>query len=138
MTFDNLPTLITLLIALSVATERVVEIVKGFFWQLNEAREDPRLEAKRRFWLHLLAVGGGIAVTLAAWPAVREVVPGTGDWTMVAALGLLASGGSGFWNTILSYVLKIKDLRKEDLRAAQQGASGRAPLRQPSEGTLAP
>jgi len=31
-------------------------------------------------------------------------------------LGLLASGGSGFWNSILSYLLKVKDIKGEVLK----------------------
>jgi hypothetical protein len=27
------------------------------------------------------------------------------------ALGLLASGGSGFWNSVLSYILEVKNIR---------------------------
>jgi hypothetical protein len=32
-------------------------------------------------------------------------------WTGKLALGLLASGGSGFWNSILTYVNKAKDIK---------------------------
>lgn len=135
---SNLPTIITLLIALSVATERFVEIVKGFFWQLSERKEDPRLEARRRVILHALAALGGMGTTVLAWPVVQEVVPGETTPLTVVALGLLASGGSGFWNTILTYVLNLKELRRADLQAVQQGAEAARPLPQPEDGVLRP
>lgn len=138
MNLANLPTIITLLVALSVATERFVEIVKGMFWQLQDHKEDPRLEAQRRMRLHLLAVAGGIGVTALALPVVTEVMPSGRHWLTVVALGLLASGGSGFWNTILGYVLNIKDLRKADLQAVQRDAAQGRPLPQPAEGALVP
>jgi hypothetical protein len=30
------------------------------------------------------------------------------------ALGLLSSGGSAFWNSILTYVNKVKDVKKQE------------------------
>jgi len=34
-------------------------------------------------------------------------------------LGLLASGGSGFWNSILTYVAKAKDLKAAEAETKQ-------------------
>ena len=41
------------------------------------------------------------------------------DWTGTLALGLLASGGSGFWNSILTYVTKAKDLKAAEAETKQ-------------------
>jgi hypothetical protein len=35
------------------------------------------------------------------------------------ALGLLASGGSGFWNSILTYVTKAKDIKAAEAESKQ-------------------
>ncbi len=38
---------------------------------------------------------------------------------LVVTLGFLASGGSGLWNSILEYLLKIKDLKKTEVKKAK-------------------
>jgi hypothetical protein len=41
------------------------------------------------------------------------------DFTGKLALGLLASGGSGFWNSILTYVTKAKDVKAAEAETRQ-------------------
>jgi hypothetical protein len=41
------------------------------------------------------------------------------DFTGKLALGLLASGGSGFWNSILAYVTKAEDLKAAEAETRQ-------------------
>jgi len=41
------------------------------------------------------------------------------DFTGKLALGLLASGGSGFWNSILTYVTKAKDIKAAEAESKQ-------------------
>lgn len=141
-TFQNLPTIITLLIVLSVAAERFVEILKGFFHSLSERKTVPRLEAMRQAKLHALAIVGGIGVTLLAWDVVAAVFGGTPTRSenvmTIVALGLLASGGSGFWNTILTHVMNIKEMKRASLQALQRDGSSMRALPQPSEGALSP
>ena len=63
--------------------------------------------------LQALAIVAGISTSLLARSAIAGAVPER--WATSAglvALGLLASGGSGFWNAILSYVLQVKDIKK--------------------------
>jgi hypothetical protein len=48
------------------------------------------------------------------WLSSAAIPKGVGipnDWTGTLALGLLASGGSEFWNSILTHVTKSKDLK---------------------------
>ena len=137
----TLPTVVTLMIALSVATERLVEIIKGWFPWLDQAKELAAIEGRRRAALQLLAVGGGILVSYLAWPISSQIVPADpegGPRLTVLALGLLASGGSGFWNSILSYVISVKDLKTADAKLAKQGAVGAQPVPQPADGLLKP
>lgn len=57
----------------------------------------------------------GIGTTLLARPAIPEdLLPDSGGLLALLALGFLASGGSGLWNSVLTYVLKVKDI-KDDL-----------------------
>jgi hypothetical protein len=69
--------------------------------------------------LQVLAVIAGITT---AWLASAAIPKGVGipdDWTGTLALGLLASGGSGFWNSILMYVTKAKDLKAAEAETKQ-------------------
>ena len=119
---DTASTIVTLLITLSVASERLVEIVKGIFPFLNQQSQDPKMEGWRKAILQAMAVGAGIVTALLAQSMIADVVPA--EWqstTGILALGLLASGGSGLWNTILSYLLQVKDLKKLDVKAKMEG-----------------
>ena len=138
---NKLPTILTLLIALSVATERLVEITKGIVPWLDTAKADSTIEGRRRAALQFLAVVGGVVIAVLAWPIIEQVIPtGQNRSAATLALGLLSSGGSGFWNTILTYVLKVKDLKELEANQAQARsvAPGFIPIRQPLEGSLKP
>jgi len=112
MDVTKLQTIVGLLVVLSVASERLVEIVKGVIPLLNTERKDKTEEGWRRAALQLLAVGAGMSTAVLARQAIpTEVYDVTNIWA-VLALGLLASGGSGFWNAALTYLAKTKDVKK--------------------------
>jgi hypothetical protein len=135
----SLPTVVTLIIALSVATERFVEIVKGVVPWLSLENTDPRAEARRRAALQFLAVVGGVVISALAWPITRQIIPDGQQFSLVLALGLLASGGSGFWNSILGYVTNLKNLQDATVQQVRKGAiPSPLALSQPSEGNLRP
>lgn len=124
MDMAKVATITSLLIALSIAAERLVEIVKGFTPALNLEQPDPAREGRRRALLQLLAVGAGI---LTAWLAGGMIPTEVYDATTplgIVALGLLASGGSGFWNSILTYVTKVKDLKSFDASLKEVAVKG--------------
>jgi hypothetical protein len=107
------------LIALSIASERPVDIIKGLVPWLNQQRRKPAEEGWRKATLQILAVMAGITT---AWLANAAIPKGIGipdNWTGTLALGLLASGGSGFWNSILTYVTKAKDLKAAEAETRQ-------------------
>jgi len=119
---DKLSAMIGLLIALSVATERLVEIVKGVVPPLNGKSTIAWRENLRCACNQLLAVGAGVLTAFLARPAIpAELLPSTNATAMVA-LGLLASGGSGFWNSVLAYVLSLKDMKAVAARDARRQA----------------
>jgi LPXTG-motif cell wall-anchored protein len=133
----DLPAAVTAIIALSVAAERVVEIVKGIVVWLDKEKESPKEEARRRATLQGLAAVAGILVSVLAWPVTKTLLPETGNPTStIVAFGLLASGGAGFWNSILGYVMSVKALKSADAAAAKQSATlaGAMALPQPTEG----
>lgn len=115
----KLTTVISLLVALSIASERLVDIIKGVIPWLNQPRVRPADEGWRKAALQLLAVFAGITT---AWLSSAAIPKGVGipdDWTGTLALGLLASGGSGFWNSILTYVTKAKDVKAAEAETKQ-------------------
>src|SRR5947209_4069642 len=115
---ETLPTIVTLLIALSVASERLVEIIKGVIPFLNQQNQNTTKEGWRRAAVQAMAVVAGIVTALLARSAITDVVPKAWQSTSgILALGLLASGGSGLWNAVLGYLLQVKDLKKLDVKA---------------------
>lgn len=100
---DILAGLLALLVALSVASERLVEIIKGLIPWLDNAHSDPTREGWRRAALQSLAVISGVFTAWLAQPALGAMlkVNWSGPATYVA-LGFLASGGSGLWNGVLT------------------------------------
>jgi hypothetical protein len=115
---SDLSTLTALLGALSVASERLVEIVKNVVPGLKEAKTDERAEGLRQALLQLLSIVAGIATASIANIAVT--LPGQNRTLSVVAFGVLASGGSGFWNSIQTYVVKLKDLTKEQAKKEEK------------------
>jgi drug/metabolite transporter (DMT)-like permease len=104
---------VAFLVAISVASERLVEIIKGLIPALSKRQEDATKEGRRAATLQIIAVLSGILTAFLAMPASKGVLPGTlTSLPGILALGLMASGGSGFWNAILSYLLQIKNIKK--------------------------
>jgi hypothetical protein len=137
MELTTLPIVVTLILALSIATERFVEIIKGFFPSLSQSQADPVLESHRAAKLQSLAVVGGWVISGLALPITRQIIPSENWLLTVLALGLLASGGSGFWNSILTYVTNLKDLKEADL-ATRKANPAVLPLPEPRDGVLRP
>ena len=102
--------------AVSIATERLVEITKGFIPFLNQKDLPPEQESKRRSLLQILAVFAGVIVAFLA----KGSLPDGLSNTSLVLLGLLASGGSGFWNVILTYLTGLKDLTKIEVAGAKR------------------
>lgn len=121
---EKLITIVTLLIAVSVASERLVEIIKGFSPFLNTEKTDVNLEGRRKSYLHILAVISGIVTALLARSVINDVFDNlyndVSHALTILAVGLLASGGSGFWNSILTYLLKVKDIKDVEADKAKK------------------
>src|SRR4051794_23130781 len=113
MDINKLYGVVALIAALSMASERLVEIVKGLVpWLSLEKKDDPVAEGRRRAALQLLAVGAGIITALLAQTAVQDLLPIVVEKPGVyVALGFAVSGGSGFWNALLVYLTKVKEIK---------------------------
>ncbi len=122
MDMTKVVAIVGLLVALSVASERLVEIIKGVIPPLTGKSAVQWKEGVRRTINQLLAVGAGIFTAYLARPVIpTEALPAANTSTIIA-LGLLASGGSGFWNAVLTYVLQVKDLKEAAATNARVGA----------------
>ncbi|TVL98714.1 MAG: hypothetical protein CV087_20760 [Candidatus Brocadia sp. WS118] len=120
MDANKLATIVALLVALSVASERLVEIIKGIVPFLNQENSNPKKEGWRRATIHVVTVLAGILTALLSRSAIPENVYKPSSGWSILALGLLTSGGSGFWNSVLTYFSKIKDIKKLDAEAKKK------------------
>jgi len=121
MDLSALATVISVLIVLSIASERLVEIIKGFIPYLDKKNDDQKKEGKRKAYLHIIAIFAGILTAFLAKKTLGNSVPESWNTTTgILALGLLASGGSGFWNSILDYVNEVKKLKNIDVTKANE------------------
>lgn len=140
MLAPEITAIVTLLVSLSIASERLVEILKSTFFpqwtkeivapagatqtEIDTAERD---EERRKAKIQFLAVVCGIATAFMAKPAIDSyssilhLQGGVGCWVIVA-LGFLASGGSGFWNSILGYLLKVKDVKEAESKLSNTNA----------------
>ena len=109
MDLTTLTALVTALIGLSIAAQRLVEIVKNLIPPLNTESTDPNKENWRKAGLQLLAVLAGIATAYLAQGS--KLLAGDLPIQNPLLLGLLAGGGSDFWTSILGYVKGIKEIK---------------------------
>lgn len=159
MNLDKLTAIVTLILTLSVASERLVEIVKGFFpeWftviptleETADAKVIEEKEARRKANVSILAVVCGIITALLASPIISSIFKdiygnsacqpfvGSTDLSFLSpcmnvsfngliltlAMGLLASGGSSLWNSVLEYLIKVKDVKKAVATSAKAKAA---------------
>jgi hypothetical protein len=112
--------IISVVLALSIASERLVEIIKGLIPYLNkEILGDENAEGRRRAALQFLAVVSGIVTAYLAKDYLPTQIAGAVSSWSIIGLGLLASGGSGLWNSLLGYFSNIKKLNDPQSRNAQ-------------------
>jgi hypothetical protein len=116
--FENLTIMVTILITLSLSSERLVEIIKGLIPFLNQENPDPTKEGWRRTSIQILAVVAGI---LTAWLA-SQIPDSPIKSANVFAYGLLASGGSALWNSVLEYLLGLKDVKETEAKVKRDAA----------------
>lgn len=133
MNIDTLTSLVTLLLALSLATERLVTIIKTLFpgtladEKKTEAQEIDLVSDKwRRFAVQIISfVCAWFTASFLAKDGFNPVgCVSIGDEEAnhcfpIWALGMLSTGGSAFWNNILGYTKAVKDIRVQ--RRAKEG-----------------
>jgi hypothetical protein len=130
VSIDNLGELFALLMAIALCTERLVTIAKTTFpgflatEQKTEAREVD-LQADKRRRLAVQAVAYTAAWTTTAFLASGDQFAPFGSIAIGRAadaptlpvwlVGLLASGGSALWSSLLGYSSAVRDVRKQQV-----------------------
>ena len=122
---ENLSAFAVILFSISLASERLVTIMKTLFPRLadekeNEAQQtDLVRDRPRRFTVQIIAI-------ISSWITSAFLAKGGFDLLgsvelvkqmpsiPVIVLGILASGGSSLWNNILLYTKAVKDIRISD------------------------
>ena len=118
----DIVSVIALLGALSISVERVVEIIKSMVPFLAEESRDKNKERYRRASLHLLAAIVGMVIAYIARAQIQPLLAPMFKSAEVLEIpsciiiGLLASGGSGFWNQSMGIVEEIKQAKKLDIK----------------------
>jgi len=109
----GLTEIVGVILTLSIAAERLAEIIKGLVPFLSIKKVDPKIEGRRRSALQVISVVTGIVTAYLAKPYFPpELAARTSEGWAIVGLGLLASGGSGLWNSILGYMTGLKDQLK--------------------------
>jgi hypothetical protein len=119
---DNLNSFVSVLLALSIASERLVELVKGLVSRLDGPRPDPREERLRQWIIHAMSVVASCIVVYLAQGQIASALkmPGGLSFGVGLLLAILASGGSSFWNSILTWLLSLKNLNQQSLATSQK------------------
>jgi hypothetical protein len=109
MDLTELTKLVTLIMAISVAGERLVTFVKTLVpWlsspQVTVPTNDSTKEIIRKVIVMVIAF-------LSCW--LTAYLANTDSIIKPWLLGLLASGGSAFWTNILTYLKGVSDVKKQ-------------------------
>jgi hypothetical protein len=145
---DVLQALAALLLAVSLAAERLVALMKTIFPKLAVEKTTPTQEVDlkadrgRRLTIQVVAFAASymtLALVFDTWHPDAKIHVGPHDYQL-ALLAFLASGGSAFWGGVVGYVKEAKDVKttiKATVRA-QYVASAGGPAAMPSGVGLQP
>src|SRR2546425_6722492 len=103
---ENLTGLLGFLAALSLATERITEVIKGLPWLSRllavEKADGSTAEELRKAFIHIVAIVVGTILASLTQDQLATVLGlnYSGRWTYLL-FGAMASGGSGLWNSAL-------------------------------------
>jgi len=127
---ETIGTLASLALAGSLAVERLVTIVKTVFPSLSEptragwGESDVRVDQVRRLLVLLVTIVTSQATAFfvtsgdPSWEGQVMFGPDRGiPWPL---FGLLISGGSAFWTSVVSYASALKDVQKSEVKRAEQ------------------
>lgn len=136
MSMEQIASAITVILAVSVAVERVTEILKQIIPGFAEEKANPAAENRRRASLQVLA---GAIGTVVAWQGNLQIASQTGVPAYLL-IGAMSSGGSAFWNNVLDAVraTKISRQAQADEKVVIAKQMKAAAARTVAAGTAAP
>jgi hypothetical protein len=112
---NQLMALLAFLAALSVATERITEVIKGLPFISSWLSSDKKGPAEdlRKAVIHVIAIVMGAFLAYQA----HDQLPGSlsahmNGFTMYLLFGAIAAGGSGIWNSILDIMREANKQRQ--------------------------
>ncbi len=127
MNIDVLVSLVTVMLAISLAAERLVTALKSAFpkWLAEQkgagaVGEDIVADGPRRVGVLVIAYAASYvtsALVAGEWGPLDMLNVGPADNLLalpIVVVALLATGGSAFWNNILGYTKAAKDARSQD------------------------
>jgi len=112
---DEIAKALTLVAGVSIAVERVTEILKQMIPGLADERSNPRIENLRRAGVQILACTVG---TFIAWQGHLQLASHEGAVAYVL-IGAMSSGGSAFWNHALDVVRATKLTKEAEITSLQ-------------------
>lgn len=135
MTLESLSSLVALLLAISLAAERLVTIVKTAIPRLNEpaknpatGEEDSRRDKWRRLavqalaliaaWITSALLGSADNQTLGQFFFSNKIPYADGKSLPVWLVAFLGSGGSAFWTQILGYTKAVREVKQQNAAEA--------------------
>jgi len=126
MRLDSLTELSTLLAAISVATERLVVVVKTIFPRLGAqpaavpGSSDDGEDRGRRLGVLALAYGCGLVAAYFVGDGWRIYYGSGQQGISIFAVALLSTGGSAFWTQVVSFASAAKDARQVQAQQLRQ------------------
>jgi hypothetical protein len=135
---NTITALLGFLAALSVATERITETIKGLpgisKWLTAEASAGTTREEFRKAAIHVIAIAVG---TLLAW-LVKDQLPvdfplKIKDFPTAVVFGAITSGGSAIWNSALDIAREVNK-QKQLLTTQLEPAAPAVPPQRVSAG----
>lgn len=129
---DTLSAILSLLVTLSMATERVTEVIKGLpVLSAFLSRQWPAnswLEQFRKAVIHVIAIAVGMGFAYCVQGSIVSLLkipsPPSHVWGVLLLFGGLASGGSGIWNSTLDFVRAAKQQKEAVVAQVQQIVPG--------------
>jgi hypothetical protein len=96
---------------LSVATERITEIIKGFIERLSLEKAPGKPEEVRKAIIQIIAIVVGGVLAFVTYGQIQAALKLPGDLSLKLGVclvfGAMASGGSGMWNSALDIVREV-------------------------------
>lgn len=127
MSIDDLTGLITVILAISLASERLVTFLKTLIPQLADKApgqvQVPQSDYIRQVIVMLLAflscwlTSSFLITDCKSFLCLKDPIDlkGSSLDIPVYLMALLASGGSAFWASLLGYTKAVKDIKKEQI-----------------------